>query len=62
MGIGVLEILILIALVISMIWVFFDSPKYGINKYIAVLAILVLVYPIGFIGYLIVTRILRKIK
>jgi uncharacterized membrane protein YqjE len=62
LGFGVLEILILIALVISMIWVFFDAPKYGINKYIAVLAILVLIYPIGFIGYLIVTRILRKIK
>lgn len=60
MGFGVGEIFLFIALIISIIWVVFDAPKHGINRYIAALAILILIYPIGFIGYLIMTRVIGR--
>jgi uncharacterized membrane protein YqjE len=61
-SLGFIETLLLIALLVSVLWVFNDAPKYGINKYIAILAIIVLIYPIGFVIYLFVTRIFRKSK
>lgn len=60
MGIGITESIFLIAVVVSTIWVFFDAPKVGINKYIAALVTLLLIYPIGFIAYLIVSRIRKR--
>lgn len=60
-GIGILEANFLIAAVISAIWVFFDAPKFGLNRYIASLVTLLVMYPLGFAIYLAYSRLRKRI-
>jgi len=56
---GLVEMFFLIGLIISIVWINFDAPKHEINKFIAILAIIVFIFPIGLIGYIIFTRLCK---
>jgi hypothetical protein len=38
---------------------FFDAARYDINRYLAVLIVLLVLYPLGFIAYAIISRLMR---
>lgn len=59
---GTLEILIGVSTMIAAIWVYFDAPKQGINKILAMIGVIMLIFPIGFLAYLAVTRLIKLKK
>lgn len=56
-GFGIIEIIFIIAMIASAIWVYWDAPKFGINRYVAVLATIMILYPLGFLMYLLISRL-----
>lgn len=55
-GIGLIEAIYLLLIITSIIWVYHDAPKFGMNRYLAILLVLLVTYPIGFVIYLLLSR------
>ncbi|MBE0446649.1 MAG: hypothetical protein IBX64_00795 [Actinobacteria bacterium] len=60
-GKGIIELLYIAALIISTIWVYIDAPRFSINRYLAALVTLLIVYPLGFFLYLLVSRLQKHV-
>ena len=59
---GLFILISLIIMLISTVWVFYDAPKYKINRYFAIIGIIIAPL-IGLILYLLITRTkIRNIK
>ncbi len=50
----------ILLLFVSTIWIYFDAPKQGIKRYVAVLGLIFLLFPISLIIYILRTRVFNR--